>query len=449
MTGARREPGLPPASPASPPSLVRRITALVVGVTVMALLLNGALFFITLHHLGEDLVGKWSSQIHVIVSVLRQTPATQRDQSAAMMSVSAVTVSRHAPAGLDDPGSAPVERMPRGLYTALHQALGPGISLAETRGPNGQPWAYASTQIDRDVWWIGLPSPAPPTSQLVLTPLAMLALVALSAITAVLLGLRGITQPMSELAAQMRDRRSSLRPIEQPARVSIELQQIIHSFNDLVSALQQTAQTRRNLLAGVSHDLRTPLARLRLRAEFSGSDTLHAAMAEDIDAVARIVEQFLHYAQGDHLDLGARRQPLATVVRQVVRPYTDTGPPVQLGPMDDAETMAVPSLPLRRVLANLIDNALAHGQPPVEVSLQTVADGQVLWVRDHGAGLSPDDLVKAVQPFVKLRSADPASGHCGLGLAIVQQLSAKLGGELRVQAHDGQRSAIGVWLPHG
>lgn len=432
--------------PASPPSLVRRIAALVVGVTVLALVVNGALFFITLHHLGEDLVGKWSSQIHVITSVLRQTPSAQRDHAAAMMSVASVTVSRHMPAGLDDPGTQPVERMPRALHVALRHALGAGISIAEARGPNGQPWAYASTQIDRDIWWIGLPSPAPPTSQLVLTPLIMLALVGISAITAVLLGLRGITQPMSELAAQMRERRASLRPIELTAPVSVELQQIVHSFNDLVSALQQAAQTRRNLLAGVSHDLRTPLARLRLRSEFAGSETLHAAMAEDIDAVARIVEQFLHYAQGDHLDLGARRQALSVVVRQVVRPYTDTGQPVSLTQLDDCD-QDVPTLPLQRMLANLIDNALSHGQPPVEVQLLARPDGAELWVFDHGKGLSPDDLQRAVQPFVKLRSADPASGHCGLGLAIVQQLSAKLAGELRVQVHDGERSAIGVWLP--
>jgi two-component system osmolarity sensor histidine kinase EnvZ len=106
-----------------------------------------------------------------------------------------------------------------------------------------------------------------------------------------------------------------------------------------------------------------------------------------------------------------------------------------------------PDLLVQRLLTNLIDNALAYGQAPVEVSLQATADGVQLRVTDHGPGMPLEEFDRAQQPFVRLTSARSELGHCGLGLAIVAQMGRALGGRLQALRDSEGRFAIALDLP--
>ena len=116
--------------------------------------------------------------------------------------------------------------------------------------------------------------------------------------------------------------------------------------------------------------------------------------------------------------------------------YRSHGELVEIGQLVLPPGRPVPRLPelaLRRMLENLIGNALAHGQAPVHLGLRGDVTGWTLSVADHGAGMSNGDFARARQPFVRLNDARNALGHCGLGLAIIDQITTQLGGQLQVQ----------------
>lgn len=203
-----------------------------------------------------------------------------------------------------------------------------------------------------------------------------------------------------------------------------------------------------DLLAGMAHDLRTPLARLRLRAELACPQEVSLAMEEDFQAVTHLIDQILGYAQGCMAPAAGGPQPLAKLVDQTVRRY-DQGRDVRVQRLDACEAQ-VPSLSMQRALANLIDNALAHGAGPVQVELHAVADGAQVMVFDQGQGLDAEQWVRASQPFVRLGPVPglgPSLRHCGLGLAIVAQMAHQLGGRVVLHPFDGTRSGIGVLVP--
>jgi two-component system osmolarity sensor histidine kinase EnvZ len=435
-----------------PYSIVRRLTALVVAVSVVALAFNAALFFMSLQDVGQDMVDKWAAQVRTVAAVLRATPATERERLARTMSVSPVSVTRQAPASSSPPRWTQ-HHLPAALRDALQAALaseaGQDMRVVEALDAAGVARTYAVAHVGNDTWWIGCPTPGPPVSQMIVTPLGALALIVLSAAITLFIGLRLVTRPMSQLADEVLARSGDLRPIDTPKRVSAELQQIIHAFNALVGALRVTEQMRRHLMAGISHDLRTPLARLRLRAELHAPDPVYAAMEQDIDAVLRIVDQFMHQARSrgcDTDDSEIWQQPVACVLQQVVQQYQELHYRVTLTRLDDSHAQ-VDSLNIQRVLGNLIDNALAHGCAPVELALHDTADGTELWVCDHGPGFARHELTVATQPFARLGQAAAKPGHFGLGLSIVDQIVRKLGGELLLRPFDGQRFGIGVRLP--
>ncbi len=429
-------------------SLVGRLTALVALVSVMALTFNALLFVSAMHDVGREVANKWAGQVHMITAVLRDAPASERVKAARAMSVGEVSVSQQdPPQAVKSTASAPT--MPAGLRESLLLALGAGIAIVEAPGPGTVPYTYVSVTIDHERWWIGSPTPGPSTTQRIAAPLGALCLVALSAALTLFLGLRIITRPMSRLANDMLSRSGHLRPIEVPPRVSTELARIIGAFNALVMALRLAEQMRRQLLAGISHDLRIPLSRLQLRAELHGHGNLHEAMSQDIGAALNIVDQFMRHAQHPGHVTTRNEQAADLVLRQVVQQYQGLSHPVTLQQLDRT-ALCVDALPMQRLLGNLIDNALAHGRPPVVLSLLAVADGAELWVHDHGQGFTQTDLHSALQPHATSGIGGGTdgctNGHFGLGLSIVEELTRRLGGELLIQPFDGQRFGIGVKL---
>ena len=217
----------------------------------------------------------------------------------------------------------------------------------------------------------------------------------------------------------------------------------------MLGNLRQIERDRAVLLAGVSHDLRTPLSRLRLGIELEIRDEpTRAAMVADIEEMDRIIGQFLDFARDDAAT-AVEPADLNAIVAACVERYAQAGHAVTFAPG------AIPLLPLKptaisRLVANLVDNALAYGAPPVEVST-SLAGGHVwLDVADRGAGIPPDQVERLKQPFTRASAArareDGAAG-AGLGLAIVDRIARIHGGSFDLSPRDGGGTVARVALP--
>lgn len=200
----------------------------------------------------------------------------------------------------------------------------------------------------------------------------------------------------------------------------------------MVEQVSQAENDRAVMLAGVAHDLRTPLARMRLRAEMMDDARLRDGVVRDVDSMSHVVDQFLVFAHG-----GADRSepvPVDEACERMARSYravAPNAPPVQTR-LTAGAGFLLPTATLDRILSNLLDNAHAYGAPPVLIETARTQAGYLLSVSDSGGGIAPRDLAVATRPFVRLDPARGGNGHSGLGLAIVERLVLRLGGACEI-----------------
>jgi two-component system osmolarity sensor histidine kinase EnvZ len=216
----------------------------------------------------------------------------------------------------------------------------------------------------------------------------------------------------------------------------------------MLANLRQTEHDRALLLAGVSHDLRTPLARLRLGIELANADpaTKHGMVA-DIEEMDRVIGQFLDFARGGEGTVQV--DDLDALANNVVERYANNGRDVKFDPGATKPRRVRPTA-IKRLIANLIDNALAYGAPPVEVRTAERNGEAVIEVADRGPGIATEDVERLKQPFTRASDsrarADGAAG-AGLGLAIVERIARLHGGRFDLLARDGGGTIARVTLP--
>lgn len=222
-----------------------------------------------------------------------------------------------------------------------------------------------------------------------------------------------------------------------------EFRMLTRRFNRMIADISQNETDRGIMLAGVAHDLKAPLARLRLRAEMVDNDKQRDGFVRDVDSLAHIVDQFLVFAH-DGADQSARHSVDAYCER-FAKNYQTAWPqraPLQLI-LQAGDDFQLSVATLDRLLTNLVDNAYNYGSPPVCITTGRCAspvgvdqrygenESAARWfirVSDNGAGIPDASLGTASRPFVRLDPARGGSAHCGLGLAIVERLASRAGG---------------------
>jgi signal transduction histidine kinase len=187
---------------------------------------------------------------------------------------------------------------------------------------------------------------------------------------------------------------------------------------------------RVEILASISHDLQTPITRMRLRTDLMDNEHDREKFRQDLDAMNLLVREGVTYARTLH---GATEPPLRidadALLESMVADYEDVGQQVRLEGKAGAPIVSRPNA-LRRILMNLIDNALKFG---TDVRLQVHAEGGrlVVAVLDNGPGIPPDELEAVLKPFYRVESSrNRSTGGTGLGLAIAHQLAMAMGAEL-------------------
>lgn len=212
------------------------------------------------------------------------------------------------------------------------------------------------------------------------------------------------------------------------------------AFLDMRARIERQIEARTQMLSGVSHDLRTPLTRLKLGLSFLPEDEETAALGRDVRQMERLVDEFLAFARGDAMEEPEETDP-ARLVQEVVQDARRAGQAVDLGPVDwPGGTLRLRPQAVRRALENLLGNAARHADRAL-VSLGH-SDRQVrLTVEDDGPGIAPEARGAALEPFRRLDAArDPnRGGGVGLGLSIAADVARSHGGTLRL----GDSEALG------
>jgi len=216
------------------------------------------------------------------------------------------------------------------------------------------------------------------------------------------------------------------------------------SFNRAADRIEALLGAQRTLLASASHELRSPLARIRVALELMAAERpdLRDAVARDIAELDDLIAELLLASRLEAVEQLERSEDvdlLGLVAEEAARSTADvTGQPVTV--RGDARL-------LRRLVRNLLENAVRHGAPPVEASVD-VADGRArLRVCDRGSGVPEPERERIFAPFYRPTTRPPAEGGSGLGLALVRQIARRHGGEARCLARDGGGTCFEVDLP--
>jgi two-component system osmolarity sensor histidine kinase EnvZ len=212
-----------------------------------------------------------------------------------------------------------------------------------------------------------------------------------------------------------------------------EIREVNIGFNRMAEQLSTIEQDRVIMLAGISHDLRTPLARLRLETELSVADEdARAHMAADISQLDAIIDKFLDYARADPAKLES--VSLNAVLKAAVYAVGEADDMRITVTLPDNLNVLADETELLRVMSNLIENARRYGKTPetvialVDITAKTREQWVLIKVRDHGMGVAPDTLPKLTRPFFRGDAARTAATGAGLGLAIVEKTIQRMGG---------------------
>jgi two-component system osmolarity sensor histidine kinase EnvZ len=238
-----------------------------------------------------------------------------------------------------------------------------------------------------------------------------------------------LQRPVRDMAeaAEKLSRQQSVAPLRE--RGPHELRQLIERFNRMVADLVRIDQERNTMLAGIAHDLKTPLARLRLRAEMLADPKAAAGVTRDVDSMSAIVEQFLTFAQSS--EPTARPVPVDKRIVELAASLQEQDRQVVVE-LAAGEGFRMIATQLDRIIGNLVDNAYAYGAPPVYVATARTQEGWCLTVEDQGPGIPDDAIERVTMPFVRLDPARGGNAHSGLGLAIVDRLVRQSGGRLSI-----------------
>ncbi len=250
-----------------------------------------------------------------------------------------------------------------------------------------------------------------------------------------------LNRPLVDLTAAARKLGDGALPEALPIQGPQEVQALSRQFNQMCASLHAAELERNTMLGGISHDLRTPLARLRLAIEMSSDLQSQPGMIEDIEDINHIIGQFTDYLRGNEEPFGAVN--LSELIEDMARRYARQDTPIQChtAPVVDCTLQA---LSVQRVIGNLLDNALKYGAPPYEITCYQQGNQLEVVITDQGPGIPESSYEAALSPFERLDKARTADGGSGLGLAIVRRAVLRQGGQVTLAQN--QPSGLKVTL---
>ncbi|WP_249672486.1 sensor histidine kinase [Pseudomonas abieticivorans] len=258
-------------------------------------------------------------------------------------------------------------------------------------------------------------------------------------------GARALSRPIQRFsdAAERLSENLDSPPLEETG--PREARQVAHTFNQMQRRIREQVQQRARMLGAVSHDLRTPLSRLKLRLEQLDNEKLQTQMRQDLDDMIGMLDATLTYLHEQRTSEAQQWYDVQALVESLCENAQDHGADVQA--VGTCAPVLVQPMALRSCIGNLLDNALRYGGATV-VEILDSRTGVTLKVIDHGPGISADKREAVFEPFYRLEgSRNRNSGGVGLGMTIAREAAQRLGGQLRLEETPGGGLTAIIELP--
>ncbi len=287
-----------------------------------------------------------------------------------------------------------------------------------------------------------LPPPAPSWAA---ASLSAMVVTAIALIVLVVLLVRRTTRPLARLAAaaERTGRGGTYQPVEETG--PSDVRETIAAFNRMQERQQRYIADRTRMLAAISHDLRTPITSLRIRAEFIEDAELQAKILATLDEMQAMAEATLGFVREDATEEAFQETDLAALAESVVADAADMDKDAAFAaPVGGRVVVSCRPISLRRALRNIVDNALAYGGS-ARVAITRGEGSVAIVVEDDGPGIPDGDIVRVFEPFVRLEeSRNRETGGIGLGMAIARTILRAHGGDVEIanRAEGGLRVVL-------
>ncbi len=428
------------------------------GRTIVILVIGLGLFHlwsIWIYRIGtENLLGPARDQglAERMVSVIRaldELPPDEREHTAHALSSPDLDVhwsekSLVADAAADSERAA----LLRQSLARLSPGLAPGDLLfgypdAMARHPHA---LFVSIRLGDGSWATFGPDAFGSSSSAEHDVLGSLSAMALGILVVSILLVRSINAPLRALAAAADRIGTDVSTVEAPEVGAREIRQVARAFNNMQRRIRRLADDRTQTLAAISHDLKTPLTRLRLRAEYIADGDLRRTIAADLDEMEHMLDSALAFLRGDATGEEIKRVDIGTILETICDHAADAGHDVVLGGDRHAPLRCKP-LALKRALSNLIDNAVKYGDR-ARVKLEDKPDRVAVTIEDDGPGIPEAERERVFDPFYRIEgSRGRETGGTGLGLTIARTVVRAHGGEITLRNKHLGGLLVAISLP--
>ncbi|WP_236191778.1 ATP-binding protein [Pseudomonas paraglycinae] len=425
-----------------PRTLASRLSLIfLIGLILAQALSFGAQYYERYESAKNTMLGNLETDVSTSIAILDRLPAEERPMWLKRLARKnyGYLLSEGEPGTPLDPQDVPI------AVTSITDAIGEAYPLTFTDipGPKKHFQGHLRLSDGSPVTIDVRPSMVPLSPWLPVVLLGQLALMLACTWLAVRIAIR----PLTRLANAVETLDPNAHPINLDEKGPNEVAYAARAFNSMQARIAAYLKERMQLLAAISHDLQTPITRMKLRAEFMDDSAEKDKLWNDLGEMEHLVREGVAYARSIHGSTEeSRRTNLDSFLDSLVFDYQDMGKEVQLSGKSEAVIDTRPHA-LRRVLVNLTDNALKFAGA-AELLIQRDKSSLSIKVMDRGPGIAEEELAQVMEPFYRVEnSRNRSTGGTGLGLAIAQQLAMALGGSLTLSNREGGGLCAELKLP--
>ncbi|MDO9327451.1 MAG: HAMP domain-containing sensor histidine kinase [Pseudomonas sp.] len=423
-----------------PRTLASRLSLIfLIGLILAQALSFGAQYYERYESAKNTMLGNLETDVSTSIAILDRLPAEERMGWLQQLN-------RRNYRYLLDEGSPGVAMSDTPIaMTSIKDAIGKDYPMTVTDIPGEQKHFQVHLKLaDGSPVTIDVrPSMVPLSPWLPIVLLGQLALMILCTWLAVRIAIR----PLTRLAEAVDNLDPNTHAVHLDEKGPTEVAHAAIAFNSMQARIAAYLKERMQLLAAISHDLQTPITRMKLRAEFMDDCSEKDKLWSDLSEMEHLVREGVAYARSVHgATEESRRTDLDSFLDSLVFDYQDVGKDVQLSGKCGAVIDTRPHA-LRRVLVNLTDNALKFAGA-AELWVEAKNGGLSVKIMDRGPGIAEEELTHVMEPFYRVEnSRNRSTGGTGLGLAIAQQLALALGGSLTLSNREGGGLCAELKLP--
>ena len=425
-----------------PRTLASRLSLIfLIGLLLAQALSFGAQYYERYQSAKNTMLGNLQTDVSTSIAILDRLPAEERPAWLERLARKnyGYLLSEGEPGTPIEVGDVPV------AVTSITEAIGERypLTFSDIPGPKKHFQGHLRLSDGSPVTIDVRPAMAPLSPWLPVVLLGQLALM----IACTWLAVRIAIRPLTRLANAVETLDPNAHPVHLDEKGPTEVVYAARAFNAMQARIAAYLKERMQLLAAISHDLQTPITRMKLRAEFMDDSLEKDKLCNDLGEMEHLVREGVAYARSIHGSTEeSRRTNLDSFLESLVFDYQDMGKDVQLTGKSAAVIDTRPHA-LRRVLVNLTDNALKFAGA-AEVWVEANKGSLAITVMDRGPGIAEAELAQVLQPFYRVEnSRNRDTGGTGLGLAIAQQLAMALGGSLNLSNREGGGLCAELKLP--